>query len=331
MNLRLLLAWFFSYLHLGVVAGGGGGAANEDDGEPDDLDEEADDVDDTPTDGDADEEGDGDDKGDEGEGDDADAEVTIGFGEEPTPPEEDESRAPGWVRELRERARKDKRLLQERDAEIARLKGAQAPVKVEVGPKPLAKDYELYEPEQAAKYEADLVAWSERNAAAQVEAKQQQQAEDAAQREWTGRLKAVDDAGAALKVPDNAEAVEALADTFSVPQMGMLIDAATDAKSAAKLRYALGKNPAKAKELAAIKHPVKFIAAIARLEGQLKETPRKAAPPPESKVSSAGAGKASAVDNQLERAREEARKTGNYTKVAELNRQQAARARKRAA
>lgn len=315
----------------GDEAGGGGGAADD---EQDDSQEEADHVGDPE--GDTDE-GDGD-AGEstegEGEGDaDPDAEVVIGFGEEPAAVEEDESRAPSWVRDLRQENRKKERRIRELEAQVAAA--APAPPKIEVGPRPNSKDYDLFDEDPSAakglvKYEAELLAWKDRQAIADAEQRQQQEAAATAQREWDARLKAVTDAGAALKVKDHADAVEALANTFSVPQMGMLIDAATDAASAAKLRHALGTNPTKAKELAAIKHPVKFIAAVLRLESQMKVTPRKAPPAPESQVRASGAGKASAVDNQVERLREKARETGDYSKVMQLKRDQAERQKKRA-
>lgn len=318
--------------------GGGGGAsgAGEDDKRDEDDGQGSDDDDGT---GDGDDQGDDDagsasSDGDEGDaaddnGDESDDdEISLTFGDDETPPDDDPARAPGWLRELRKSNREKDRRIRELEGQVAAAKPA--PAKIEVGPEPDPKDYEMWEPEQAAKFKADLLGWTQRKAAAEAEQRQQQEAQETAQREWNARLKAVDDAGAALKVKDHTEAVEALADTFSVAQMGMLIDAASDAKQAAKLRYALGKHPAKAKELAGIKHPVKFIAAVVRLEGQLKEKPRTAPPTPESQVRPSGAGRASAVDNQNERAREDARKSGDYSKVLELRRQQQARAKKRA-
>ena len=78
--------------------------------------------------------------------------------------------------------------------------------------------------------------------------------------------------------------------------------------------YALGKNPKKAKELAAITDPVKFAFAVAKLESQLKVTNRKAPPPPEKTMRGTGPG-SGAVDSTLERLREEAARTGDMTKV----------------
>jgi hypothetical protein len=88
----------------------------------------------------------------------------------------------------------------------------------------------------------------------------------------------------------------------------------------------MGKSPAKAKELAAITDPVKFTFAIAKLEAQLKVTPRKAPPAPEKQIRSIGGVPMSgAVDSTLERLRDEAAKTGDMTKVIAYKRQKAAK------
>ena len=88
--------------------------------------------------------------------------------------------------------------------------------------------------------------------------------------------------------------------------------------------YALGKNPKKAKELAAIADPVKFAFAVAKLEAQLKVTNRKPSPPPPERVIS-GTGRVSgAVDSTLERLREEAARTGDMSKVVAYRRQKRA-------
>ncbi|MCY1427445.1 hypothetical protein D9M71_432910 [compost metagenome] len=93
------------------------------------------------------------------------------------------------------------------------------------------------------------------------------------------------------------------------------------ADNSALVVYALGKNAAKAKELAAIKDPVKFAFAIAKLETQLKVQAKKSAPAPERTVSGS-APKSGAVDSSLERLREEAAKTGDYSKVTQYRKQQ---------
>jgi len=108
---------------------------------------------------------------------------------------------------------------------------------------------------------------------------------------------------------------------FNITQQGVVLQGADNP---ALVIYALGKNPKKAAELAKIEDPVKFAFAVAKLEKELKVTNRKAAPAPERMISSTGR-VSGAVDSTLERLREEAAKTGNYTKVTQY------RAQKRAA
>lgn len=242
--------------------------------------------------------------------------VTIG-GESPTP-EEEESRAPEWVRELRKSNREKDRKLREQEAEITRLKGTGTqPDAVVVGEKPTLESCNY----DAAKFEADLEAWHARkreadNQQAKNDAEQQKQ-QDA----WQARLKAYGTAKTALKVKDYEDAEEVARNTLTVVQQGVILNGADNP---AVVVYALGKNPAKAKELAAIQDPVKFAFAVAKLETQLKVTPRKTAPPPERVVQSSVAG-AAAVDNTLEKLRAEAQKTGDLSKVVAYKRQLKAR------
>jgi hypothetical protein len=322
----------------GDGGGSGGGAVDE--------------LDDPDTDGQDDADGDAGDLGDEGSGDaddsdeDADEEggdpdevdddgITISLDGADDQAEAEEQRAPSWVRDLRKSNREKDRAIRERDAEIARLRGQQAGAgQVEVGKEPDPDDYEMFEADGKAKFKADWAAWSQRKADAEKSQRDANEAQETAQRAFNERRQAVEKAGAALKLSPEAEpfaeASERLGDTLKPHQVGMLIDAAKDPASAAKLIYAISKSPKHLAELAALDgNPVKYIAAVVRLEAGVKESKgNKKAPPPDTPVRSSGGGsaKASAVENTLERAREEARKTGDYSKVMQIKREQAARA-----
>lgn len=254
--------------------------------------------------GEAEGEGEADEAG-EGEPD----EVVVTLGDEPAPTEEEEEkRAPEWVRELRKSNREKDRALRERDAEIARLKGAtgQAGALV-VGPKPTLEgcDYD------ADKFAEEFEAWTARKLQVEQQATEQEKTAQAAQAAWQAKLDAYGKAKSALKVRDFDDAEAVVMDTFNTAQQGIMLDGADNP---AVLAYALGKNPKKARELAAITSPVKFAFAVAKLEAQLKVQPRKSAPVPEKTLRSGAAG-AAAVDNQLERLRAEAEKTGDLSKV----------------
>jgi hypothetical protein len=131
------------------------------------------------------------------------------------------------------------------------------------------------------------------------------------QKAWQAKLDGYGKAKAELRVKDFEDAEEVAQQVFSITQQGVLLQGADNP---ALVVYALGKNPAKAKELAEIKDPVKFAFAVAKLEKDLKVTNRRQAPAPERIVT--GTGRSSgAVDSTLERLREDAARTGNMTKV----------------
>jgi len=232
--------------------------------------------------------------------------VAVTIGEEAPPPEEDENeRAPEWVRDLRKQYRDEKRRNKELQEQLAATTGA---TKVaELGQKPTleAADYDT------ERYEKELAAWYDRKRKHdEAEAARQAEAETA-EREWKQKLEGYQSAKATLKVRDYDDAEEVVQDAFNVTQQGMILQGADNP---ALLVYALGKNPKRAKELASIKDPVKFAFAVARLETQLKVTKRKASSKPEPTISGTGRPSGS-VDNTLERLRTEAEKTGDYSKV----------------
>ena len=84
-------------------------------------------------------------------------EVVVTMGDEPPPAEEeDTARAPQWLKDLRKSNREKDRVIREREAEIARLKGSTAqPDAVVLGPKPTLATCDYDED----KYERDLDAW----------------------------------------------------------------------------------------------------------------------------------------------------------------------------
>lgn len=244
---------------------------------------------------------------DEGDSD----EVVVSIGEEAPPPEEP-AHAPEWVRELRKTNRELQR--QNRELQTKLQTTAQTEIKpVTLGPKPKLEDHDY----DADKYEEALTTWFERkrqtdevNARQEAEVMNQQKA-------WQAKLDGYGKAKAELKVKDFEDAEAIAQELFNVTQQGVMLQGADNP---ALVVYALGKNPKKAQELAAIKDPVKFAFAVAKLEKDLKVTNRKAAPPPERIVS--GTGRVSgAVDSTLERLREEAARTGNMTKVIQYKRQ----------
>jgi hypothetical protein len=84
--------------------------------------------------------------------------------------------------------------------------------------------------------------------------------------------------------------------------------------------YALGKNPEKLKELAAITNPVRFTAALVRMETKMTVSTRKPSTSPE-KVIAGNSAVSGINDKTLDRLRDEAEKTGDFTKVLAYKKQ----------
>jgi len=245
-------------------------------------------------------------------------EVIVTIGDEPVPEPQDTAPAPEWVRELRRVNREREREIKELRDKLA-AKEATPPPATDPGKKPTLEDHD-YDTEA---YERELTAWYERKRTADAEITRQLQTEQEQQKAWQAKLDGYGKAKAELRVPDYEEAEAVAQATFTVPQQSIIV---AGAENPALLIYAMGRNPAKAKELAAITDPVKFTFAIAKLEAQLKVTPRKAPPAPEKQIrSTGGVPMSGAVDSTLERLRDEAAKTGDMTKVIAYKRQKAAK------
>jgi hypothetical protein len=235
-----------------------------------------------------------------------DEQVVVTIGEEAPPSDEEDADAPGLVNKLRKLNREKERELRELRAKVA-TPAASPPAEIAKVEKPTLAgcDYD----EDA--YESKLTAWHENQAKLKAAEEEKANRQKAEQDAWQAKLATHSKAKAALKVSDYEDAEATAAEVLSVTQQSIIV---SGADNSAVVIYALGKNPAKAKELASIKDPVKFAFAIAKLESQLKVTPRKAPPPPERQVRGnvavAGGG-----DQTLERLRAEAEKTGDLSKV----------------
>lgn len=247
---------------------------------------------------------------DQGDDDAIADEVVVSIGDE-QPPEE--KPAPRWVKELRKSQRELARENRELKARLESTASTETKP-VQLGPKPTLDgcDYD------SERYEAELAAWFERKRDADQAEQRARDAQEAQERDWRAKLEAYGKAKAELKVRDYDEAEDAVQSLFDVTQQGVMLEGA---ENPALLVYALGKSPSKAKELAAIKSPVKFAFAIAKLEKELKVSTRtKQAPAPEKTVS--GTARISgSVDSNLERLREEAARTGDISKVVAYKRQ----------
>lgn len=241
----------------------------------------------------------------EGGGADEELVITIGDAEPSSDEEAQQNAAPAWVRELRKSDRDKAKRIRELEQEKLDRERQQQPGAIKIGDKPTLEGCDF----DGEKFETELTAWHDRKRAADDQTAKQRKQEEDAQAEFNGKVTAYNTAKTALKVPDFEDAEAVVLEVFSPMQQAIMVRAAKPEH----LVYAVGKNPAKAKELAAIKDPIDFAFAVATLGTQLKVTPRKAPPAPERQVRSTTT--TSSGDSQLEKLREEAAKSGDMTKV----------------
>ena len=240
-------------------------------------------------------------------------ELVVSIGNEEPEPEPAAQQAPEWVKDLRRQNRE----YQKRIRQLERNTQAQAPQgeTVTAPPKkPTLADVDY----DTGAYEAKLDQWYTAKAEYERQASERQRAEQSVKATWEAKIATYNAAKASLSAQDYEDAEAVIADTLSVTQQGIILDGA---EKPALLIYALGKNPKKAAELAAITNPVAFAAAIGRLEASLKVTSRKPSAAPETIVSG-NAPRSGAIDSTLERLREDAARTGDLSKVMAYKRQQ---------
>ena len=178
----------------------------------------------------------------DGEDEDDGEEVVISIGEE-SPPQEEEQRAPEWVRELRKSNREKERKIRELEAKLNAAPTENKPVAL--GKKPTLEDCD-YDSEE---YERKLAAWYDQKRdydAAEAQAEAQRDAEAKA---WQDKLDSYAKARASLKVRDYEDAEAFALDTFNVTQQGIVLQGS---ENPALIIYALGKSQKRAKELASI-------------------------------------------------------------------------------
>ena len=231
--------------------------------------------------------------------------VTIGEPEMEETPEEDPQETPGWVKKVRKVNREQEREIKRLKKQLETVTTPQEVV-VELGPKPTLESAKFDD----KKFEKDLLDWHERSRKVAEQKIQQQKAIENQQKAWQEKQTRYASLKQEHKFKDYKDAEDVVSDTFSKVQQGIIVQGADDP---ALLVYALGKNTKKLEELSKVTDPVEFAFKIAKLEAQLKVTSRKA-PAPEKRISGGKTG-SGAIDRTLDKLREEADRTGDYTKI----------------
>jgi hypothetical protein len=248
---------------------------------------------------------------DEPRAEEASESLEITFGGEKPADTDDQVPAPKWVREVRKQNRE--LLKQNRELERRLSEAAEKPPAA-LSEKPTLDKFDY----DAAKYELALSSWYEsKRKHEEAEARKRAEVENT-QAEWQKRLASYGQAKGGLGVADYEDAEGVVQALFDVTQQGIIVQGA---ENPALVVYALGKNEAKAKQLAGIKDPVQFAFAVAKLEASMRVN-RKSAPAPEKPVAGATRpGGGGGADAQLSRLRADAERTGDYSKVASYKRQ----------
>lgn len=214
--------------------------------------------------------------------------------------------APQWVKDLRKEKKESDRRIKELEA---KLNEKDKPQEIQLGEKPTLESVGF----DADEFEEKLTEWHAKKLKyEQQEAVKREEQENAA-RVWQEKLNSYETKKTAIKskVRDFDEAEELARDVLNQTQQGILIHAAEKPEL---LIYHLGKNPQKAKELAAINDPIQFAFAAAKIDAQIKMTARKPTTSPERKPS--GSASLSGVVDPKEAALEkEALRTGDRTKL----------------
>lgn len=250
--------------------------------------------------------------------DDADIEAPLEDGTAPTP----------LIKELRkaakDNARKARDAEKERDEALAQARVAAAPKEpdaIVVGEKPTLEG-SGYDQDTFA---ADLEKYYERKRESEEQDRKRAEGTKAAETAYAERLGIYATGAKALKVADFPASEAAVKVGLTPVQQSIIVK---HANNAALLVYALGRDGAKLKELGAIADPVEFAARVARLETEIK-TVAKPKFQPEGKPKGGGTGSPATGASALDKAREKAAVTGDYTEVNRIKREQREAAKKK--
>lgn len=309
----------------------GGAVADEpaDDLPADEADDSGEDIKAAADDGDADE---GDDKpADEAADTDAEDDLVITLegqdlaeedSDEP-PPNLEPKQSAAWAKLRADRKRLEREVRELKAKQEATAAQPAQPAAVEpLGAEPTLEECDFDAEVYAGKLKSYLARKSEHEAR-QKEAEAEQRRQNEA---WQKRLDAYKQEAAKLKRPDFEDAESAVKSSFSTIQQSLLLKH----PKAAALIYVLGKNPARAKTLAAIADPVDFAYAAADLAGQVKVERKSPPPPTDTPVRGRTTG-AAIASQTLDALKEQGRRTGDYSAYFAAKRAAEARKAKAAA
>lgn len=237
-------------------------------------------------------------------------------GDTPAKAEEPPKDAKAWSK-----ARQVERELRERVSQLEREAQARSqPAAEDPGEKPTKESCEWDED----RHERELLAWHKKNDAREAKKVKAAEVAEETKRSWAQTVAVADQSRAELikRMPVYLEresiAITALRSAgLDFDPIAAIVETLEDKKKYPLVIAALGRDPARLKDLVETRSAARFVAKVSKLEDrvEMKEKPKGATPPPpESKPKGTGA-TAGAVDHQRERLLDEASKSGNIDKL----------------
>jgi hypothetical protein len=231
--------------------------------------------------------------------------------------EEEKDTDNATVRHMRQVTKEALKRAAEAERRAAEAEAKAKPQAVEVGPKPTLWDEGIDNDED--KYDAAMEEWRARKAAAERQSTVQVETAEEQKRAWENRLVSVAQEKVALAKPDADEAFETVKAALGEAKFAGVIGI-VDEGNAAKMIYALAKNPDQLAAVAAQSDPIRLVKDIAKLEGQLKMVKRRKPIEPDTPERGSARISRTTGDKKLAKLEEEAERTGDRTKLVQYKR-----------
>lgn len=241
-------------------------------------------------------------------------EEVISFGNEDTPPQDDnKENDPNWLKDFRKQHKETVKEKKELERRLAAFEEKKEPVSEK--PKPTLEGCGWDESD----YEGKLLEWNDNQRKVKVKEEAKQQDQQRQVDDWNNSLANYENQKQTLKVANYDDSEDNVKESLTEIQQGIIV---TALDKPAHFIYAIGKDSKTLKELSSVTDPVKFAVKIAKLETQLKVTKRESRQPetqPERVLNGGGGG--GSLDNALAKARKTAETTGDYSEVTKIKQQ----------
>ena len=229
--------------------------------------------------------------------------VSIGEEEEEIPEKENSGIIKRFRRENRQMSKELKKLRKEKQERDAPKEGA-----LVLGPKPTFEGSEYDE----ERFEKELTQWQNKKIQIQNQEAETRKIQEEQNKAFQDKLETYNEKKKQLPVSNFGEAEETVLESLSDTQQGIILQRSSNP---ALLVYALGSAPKKLDRLAKISDYVEFAFELAKIETEVKTSPKKKSIPKPEKMAKTGGKPTGAIDNNLDKLRAEAAKTGDFTKV----------------